>query len=244
MEELFIQLTCHCTHKFSFTAHDTSAGQTRRRKRVCFTSHATKILEIWYSNNKDYPYPMEDEIKQMAEDAKIETFQVAKWFYNKRTRTKNTKTTNGAMDPRTKRKKMLDKEAKENPAAAARGAAERKSGQYFLNKETVKALQQWYSDNKENPYPTPEEKKRLALDNDIKVSQVTIWFANSRMRKRKTNTLGYAKTETDLIKSKDIKQEQDDEQNPEREQEILDDDQSSENESNPNDSLKQEDRVY
>ena len=188
-----------------------------------------------------YPYPTEEEIQQMAEDAKIETSQVAKWFYNKRTRTKNTKTTNGAVDPRTKRKKMLDKEAKENPAAAARGAAERKSGRYFLNKETVKALQQWYSDNKENPYPTPEEKKRLALDNDIKVSQVTVWFANSRMRKRKTNTKRCATTETDLVTSKDIKQEQNDEQNPEREQEILDDDPSSENESNPNDSLKQED---
>ena len=215
-----------------------------RGKRVFFTSHAIKILEIWYSNNKDYPYPTEDEIQQMVEDAKIETSQVTKWFYNKRTRAKNTKTANGAMDPRTKRKKMLDKEAKENPAAAARRAAERKSGRYFLNKETVNALQQWYNDHKEHPYPTPEEKKRLALDNNIKVSQVTCWFANSRMRKRKTNTKGYAKTETDLIKSKHIKQEQDDEQNPEREQEILDDDQSSENESKPNDSLKQEDRVY
>ena len=181
-----------------------------------------------------YPYPTKEEIQQMAEDAKIETTQVTKWFYNKRTRTNNTKTTNGAMDPRTKRKIMLEKEAKENPVAAARLAADRMSRRYFLKQEAVKALHQWYNDHKEHPYPTPEEKKRLALENNLKVSQVTCWFSNSRNRNTKPKTKGSPKTDLMIKKdneqNKDVKQEPDDEQEPKSEQENPDDDQNSENE--------------
>ena len=183
-----------------------------------------------------YPYPTEEEIQQMAEDTKLDTSQVIKWFANKRKRTNNTKTTNGAMDPRTKRKKLLEKEAKENPAAAARRAADRKLHRNLHRQEAVLALKQWYNDHKEHPYPTPEEKKRLALENDLKVSQVTCWFGNSRSRSRKTSTKGSPNTEPDLLKMKDkgqnmdIKQDPDDEQNPESGQENPDDGEKLENE--------------
>ena len=54
-------------------------------------STATTIMKTWYDSNKDYPYPSRDMCERMAGSGNITTDQVRKWFANKRSRDRNTR---------------------------------------------------------------------------------------------------------------------------------------------------------
>ena len=154
IEELLIQLSCHYAHIyfFYFTENKAPTGQTRKGKRMCFTSKARNIIKAWYTNNRDCPYPSGEELQQMAEEAKIKTSEVLVflWMIHKRSRYHNTVTTNGAMDLYWQQL-MLIKEAKGNAVAVARRAAARKSRFHFLHQEAVKALKRWSEEHKDHP---------------------------------------------------------------------------------------------
>ena len=203
-------------------------GQRKRGKRVFFTTYARKVVSDWYTKNRDYPYPTEDEVLQMAAEASITTSQVIKWLANKRLRTNNTMKASGVMHPKKRQKMLLIEEAKVNPDAAARRAAAKKNRRYFLKESAVNALKKWYNDHKEHPYPTEAEKESLALEGDIKVCQVACWFANKRNRCRKTKKR--PEIITDMKSNQDIEQTQIDDQN-------------SLNKQNQDDILKQENNV-
>ena len=203
-------------------------GQRKRGERIFFTTYARKVVSDWYTKNRDYPYPTEDEVIQMAAEASISTSQVIKWLANKRLRTNNTMKTSGVMHPKRRQKMLLIEEAKVNPAAAARRAAAQKNRRYFLKESAVNVLKRWYNDHKEHPYPTEAEKESLALEGDIKVCQVTCWFANKRNRCRKTKQS--PEMTTDMKSNEDIEQTRNNDQN-------------SENNQNQDNNLKQENNV-
>ena len=203
-------------------------GQRKRGNRIFFTTYARKVVSDWYNKNRDYPYPTEDEVIQMAAEASISTSQVIKWLANKRLRTNNTMKTSGVMHPKRRQKMLLIEEAKVNPAAAVRRAAAQKNRRYFLKESAVNALKRWYNDHKEHPYPTEAEKESLALEGDIKVCQVTCWFANRRNKCPKTKKR--REIITDIKSNQDIEQTQTDDQN-------------SGNKQNQDDILKQENNL-
>ena len=203
-------------------------GQRKRGNRIFFTTYARKVVSDWYNKNRDYAYPTEDEVIQMAAEASISTSQVIKWLANKRLRTNNTMKTSGVMHPKRRQKMLLIEEAKVNPAAAARRAAAQKNRRYFLKESAVNVLKKWYNDHKEHPYPTEAEKESLALEGDIKVCQVTCWLANRRNRYLKTKKR--REIITDIKSNQDIEQTQIDDQN-------------SGNKQNQDDILKQENNV-
>jgi len=75
-------------------------------------------------------------------------------------------------------------QAAETAKQAARRSRERKTylkGRRFHCKSTA-VLEKWYCAHQDVPYPTAEEKERLALECGLEVQQVTTWFANRRSR--------------------------------------------------------------
>lgn len=59
--------------------------QDDKQKRF-FTDDAIDVLNRWFEDNQDYPYPDETTTRDLARTANISTKQVRKWFANKRVR--------------------------------------------------------------------------------------------------------------------------------------------------------------
>ena len=53
------------------------------------------------------------------------------------------------------------------------------------SKRNNSVLEEWFEKNKDNPYPSPEEKKDLAIEGNMDLKQVEHWFTNHRKRKWK-----------------------------------------------------------
>lgn len=59
----------------------------------------------------------------------------------------------------------------------------------LLAPQSVEAMNEWYAQHIDYPYPTDEEKQKLADDNGLTVPQVTCWFANKRNRSNNTRKM-------------------------------------------------------
>jgi hypothetical protein len=55
-----------------------------------------------------------------------------------------------------------------------------------LNQHAIDIMQKWYEANKNNPYPTKEDKIIMAKEGGITIAQVKSWFANRRNRSDNT----------------------------------------------------------
>ena len=55
----------------------------------------------------------------------------------------------------------------------------------------VQVLQGWFRQNAQDPYPSKEERRHLALATGLNESQVVNWFNNARKRRR--NTMSHPK---------------------------------------------------
>ena len=55
-------------------------------------------------------------------------------------------------------------------------------GKTKLPKSAKNILNEWYINNKDDPYPTPEQKMKLAEESQITLKQVNNWFINMRGR--------------------------------------------------------------
>lgn len=69
---------------------------------------AVDLMETWYQENFDHPYPSDQVVGYFAEEGGITTTQVRKWMANKRVRSNNTLSFNGTIHP--KRLQRLQKE--------------------------------------------------------------------------------------------------------------------------------------
>jgi hypothetical protein len=58
----------------------------RKRRSVQFLFLFLQIMETWYHDNINHPYPNHSTIKNMAQQASLKEEQVRKWFGNKRNR--------------------------------------------------------------------------------------------------------------------------------------------------------------
>lgn len=56
------------------------------RKRRNLNTKATAVLEFWYSDHIEFPYPNDADKLQLSMDAGIQVSQVNNWFSNKRNR--------------------------------------------------------------------------------------------------------------------------------------------------------------
>ena len=58
------------------------------RKKKKLPQKATKLLNEWFEQHMDHPYPTEEEKKLLSSRCDITVEQVSRWFANKRTRSK------------------------------------------------------------------------------------------------------------------------------------------------------------
>jgi Homeobox KN domain len=65
-----------------------------------FDPRTVRILETWYSANLRHPYPSDAVLTQLADDGGITIKQARKWLANRRVRSFNTLTYNGAIHPK------------------------------------------------------------------------------------------------------------------------------------------------
>ena len=71
----------------------TTTHSVRRevKRSLPLNKKATAIMEKWYENNQEHPYPSYDTAQSMAQSGGITSEQVKKWFSNRRLRKRNTK---------------------------------------------------------------------------------------------------------------------------------------------------------
>lgn len=60
------------------------------------------------------------------------------------------------------------------------------SKKHQLSDHAVDIMNEWFEEHLNNPYPTSEEKERMAALGKITVKQVTAWFSNRRNRTQNT----------------------------------------------------------
>lgn len=62
------------------------------KQRPLLSKKAIRLMEDWYEEHLDHPYPNNTIINQFAEQGNVNIEQVKKWFANKRNRSNNTRT--------------------------------------------------------------------------------------------------------------------------------------------------------
>ena len=68
-----------------------SNTQTNKTRRSRLTVTAISIMERWYQQNEEHPYPNQDTTQLLATSGNISPEQVKKWFANRRLRKGDTK---------------------------------------------------------------------------------------------------------------------------------------------------------
>ncbi|XP_021352393.1 pre-B-cell leukemia transcription factor 4-like [Mizuhopecten yessoensis] len=81
-------------------------------------------------------------------------------------------------------KVALPSAADSTTATTASGSGRSKSRQ--LNGRGVTIMCDWYEKHINNPYPSEEEKEKMARDGSLSLAQVKAWFANKRNRTSNT----------------------------------------------------------
>lgn len=193
----------------SMDSREEIENTTKRRKFL--SPESVRVLNEWYSVNKNHPYPNDETVEFLAEKAGISIFQVKKWMANKRVRSCNTLAFNGSIHPKKLQKLMQLRENEnqgsvsnsslgsgaaafeEKPDSSAdvksRTPSSKGKGNRFLDPAAVDCMNKWYVDHLTYPYPTEDEKRAIAKDAGISVAQVTCWFANKRNRNNNTKKI-------------------------------------------------------
>ncbi|KAK3598149.1 hypothetical protein CHS0354_030671 [Potamilus streckersoni] len=149
------------------------------------SNDAANILSMWYEVHLQYPYPTEEEVKELSDLTGVTGKQVKKWMANKRIRCFNTLSITGNKHPikfkydgRVQKRKHSEVEKDDSSSFEPNSNS--------LSEESRRILNNWFDSHRDNPYPLEEEKKELALQCGITLDQVKSWFANKRSRTNKT----------------------------------------------------------
>ena len=184
-EGVSITSTQESSNADGFKFENTPMFRTHRM----LTLEATEVLNTWYNNNVQYPYPNDVQVAQLSQLTGITARQVKKWMANKRVRCFNTLSITGNQHPIKYKYQGKGRKRKAEPIEKENcdSTTSDKRPNYTMLHETAKQiLNQWYEDHIHNPYPTDLEKQQLANQCAINAGQVKSWFANKRNRTNNT----------------------------------------------------------
>ena len=184
-EGVSITSTQESSNADGFKFENTPMFRTHRM----LTLEATEVLNTWYNNNVQYPYPNDTQVAQLSQLTGITARQVKKWMANKRVRCFNTLSITGNQHPIKYKYQGKGRKRKAEPIEKENcdSTTSDKRPNYTMLHETAKQiLNQWYEDHIHNPYPTDLEKQQLANQCAINAGQVKSWFANKRNRTNNT----------------------------------------------------------
>ena len=184
------------SYPVELTSPDYFIGRGAKRKYL--HQGAVCVLNAWYEQHFDHPYPEDDAVEILAANAGISASQVKKWMANKRVRSCNTLAFNGSIHPKKLQKLLQLKDCPPTPPPEPRCNVETPPSEKharskrMLDPSAVGFMNQWYYEHQAYPYPTEGEKRCIASATGVTAAQVTCWFANKRNRSHNTRRLSAA----------------------------------------------------
>ena len=162
--------------------------------RKYLNPQAIDLMELWYQDNQQHPYPSILDLNKLAHDGHITVAQGRKWMANKRMRSSNT--TN-----RKPREAFVHRQRHVQEVSCSRAVVSSSCSdtadqsrvdhypRHFTPRVTA-ILNSWFEKNRSSPYPSEEEKEQLARDTRLSVKQIRYWFANKRTRTLRKQNVG------------------------------------------------------
>ena len=184
------------SYPVELTSPDYFIGRGAKRKYL--HQGAVCVLNAWYEQHFDHPYPEDDAVEILAANAAISASQVKKWMANKRVRSCNTLAFNGSIHPKKLQKLLQLQDCPPTPPPEPRCGVETPPSEKharskrMLDPSAVGFMNQWYYEHQAYPYPTEGEKRCIASTAGVTAAQVTCWFANKRNRSHNTRKLSAA----------------------------------------------------
>ena len=154
--------------------------------RKYLNPQAIDLMELWYQDNQQQPYPSILDLNKLAHDGHITVAQVEKWMANKRMRSSN-------RTSRKPREAFIHRQRHVQEVSCSRAVVSSFCSdtadqshvdhhpRHFTPRVTA-ILNSWFEKNRSRPYPSEEEKEQLARDTRLTIKQIRYWFANKRTR--------------------------------------------------------------
>ena len=154
--------------------------------RKYLNPQAIDLMELWYQENQQHPYPSIPDLNELAHDGHITVAQVRKWMANKRMRSSNTtsRKPGQAFVHRQRRVREVSC-SRAMVSSSCSDTADQSHVDHYPRHFTPRVtaiLNSWFEKNRSSPYPSEEEKEQLARDTRLTVKQIRYWFANKRTR--------------------------------------------------------------
>jgi hypothetical protein len=145
---------------------------TSTPRPVCgkLPERATRLMEAWYREHFDDPYPPAHVVQAFAKEGGLTTTQVKKWFANKRVRTTNTLSFNGALHPRRLHRLMQRRAARHSPLDCSSSRASSPST------TAIDRLNAWYAAHRLHPMPSNADLVQLSASTGLTQEQVMRWL--------------------------------------------------------------------
>ena len=165
--------------------------------RKYLNPQAINLMEFWYQDNQQHPYPSIPDLNKLAHDGHITVAQVRKWMANKRMRSSNTtsRKPGQVFVHRQQRVREVSCSRAVVSSSCSDTADQSRVDHYprHFTPRVTAILNSWFEKNRSSPYPSEEEKEQLARDSRLTVKQIRYWFANKRTRTlRKHNVNKYS----------------------------------------------------
>jgi hypothetical protein len=166
----------------SSPSHTPENNRTELKSRKLLNPKAVQLMEQWYLENYDHPYPNLESIERLAAEGEIRVTQVKKWMANKRVRSNNTLSYNQSVHP--KRMKSMEKKKSRHVPYPVMDSSETEEHTRFstLGHKATTILNHWFKQHEHHPYPNFLEKEKLAKQTGLTLTQVNYWFTNKRRR--------------------------------------------------------------
>ena len=148
--------------------------------RKYLNPQAIDLMELWYQDNQQHPYPSILDLNKLAHDGHVAVAQVRKWMANKRMRSSNT-TSRKPGEVFVRRHSCSRAVVPSSCSDTADQSCVDHYPRHFTPRVTA-VLNNWFEKNKSSPYPSEEEKEQLARDTTLTLKQIRYWFANKRTR--------------------------------------------------------------
>ena len=84
-----VNLECNSQNAHGYHDSDPAPHPIVLRSRPVLSKKAIHIMETWYHDNINHPYPNHTIVHHMAQQTGLKAEQIKKWFGNKRNRCKN-----------------------------------------------------------------------------------------------------------------------------------------------------------
>ncbi len=142
-------------------------------KRSLLDKDAVSILNAWYQENHQCPYPCNDTIADLSGQTKLTPEQIKSWFSNRRNRSS--------------RQHHQDHSCKNHVLTpSGKCQSKRQANNLPLSSEAIKIMNTWYRENIHCPYIDDAALASLVEQTKLNAGQVRKWFANRRMRSKNT----------------------------------------------------------